>query len=537
MAPKFSGPQTPTPKAPPGPVLSDPERTMATHEGGDAYALDAKSALFTLAATNMVGEDTFYERGADRDLRFRALAREVTLSDPEWVARFVPYLRGELNMRSAAVVLACEYALASIEAHTRPVADVSLVAFPRIRSVIASACFRADEPAEVLGYWWERNGRTLPKGVKRGIADAATRLYSERSALRYDGKSRGIRMADVIDLTHPVPKAAWQSELFRWLLDRRHNRDTPASPVLNVIGAWEALQLVPPEDRREVSRGPTFSANLEAAGMSWEAFSGWLGGAMDADAWGQVAPTMGLMAITRNLRNFDEAGMSDTLAELIGYRFNEPDEVRRSRQFPFRYWTAYREAPSKRWAWPLERAVRHSCSNVPKLGGRTLVLVDVSASMKAPLSQRSSVARWEAGAVFAGAMSKACDAVDVVAFGADSDRLALTSASDIITSAEWIADRVHSGRLGHSTFLWTAIAKHYSGHDRVAVFTDDQAHDSYTRAFDVIPRIYTFDLAGHGRSTTDLARGPGRYRVAGFSDAAFRMIEAHERAARSSWPF
>ena len=61
---KFSG----TKRRPLRPNLTAPIRTvrdrLRTHEGGAAFARDAESELFLLAATNMVGEDTFYERAA-----------------------------------------------------------------------------------------------------------------------------------------------------------------------------------------------------------------------------------------------------------------------------------------------------------------------------------------------------------------------------------------------------------------------------------------------------------------------------------------
>ncbi len=68
--------------------------------------------------------------------------------------------------------------------------------------------------------------------VKRGIADAVRRLYTERAVLRYDGLSRQIRMADVVELTHPSPRDERQSALFKWLLDRRHHDDAVADPAL-----------------------------------------------------------------------------------------------------------------------------------------------------------------------------------------------------------------------------------------------------------------------------------------------------------------
>ncbi|HTX01641.1 MAG TPA: hypothetical protein VMD59_22855, partial [Acidimicrobiales bacterium] len=59
------------------PVATTGETTR-THEGGEAFVRDAESELFLLAATNMVGEDTFYESGPARDARFVGLVHEVT---------------------------------------------------------------------------------------------------------------------------------------------------------------------------------------------------------------------------------------------------------------------------------------------------------------------------------------------------------------------------------------------------------------------------------------------------------------------------
>ena len=90
--------------------------------------------------------------------------------------------------------------------------------------------------------------------VKRGVADAVRRLYTERAALRYDGLTRQLRMADVIELTHPEPKDAAQSALFRYLLDRRHHDDAVADADLPVLAAAAALDAVPVDERRAVLR-------------------------------------------------------------------------------------------------------------------------------------------------------------------------------------------------------------------------------------------------------------------------------------------
>src|SRR6185503_11923720 len=171
----------------------------------------------------------------------------VTASNPAFIVGadveagkvgLAQYLRETMLMRSAAVVIAAEYVAAG-GAHGR--------------SVVARALQRADEPAELLGYWLTRHGRNVPMPIKRGIADAARRLYTERAVLRYDGLSRQVRMADVIELTHPSPRDDRQSALFKYLLDRRHHDDARAdAEVLPMLAAAAALEALPMDERRAV---------------------------------------------------------------------------------------------------------------------------------------------------------------------------------------------------------------------------------------------------------------------------------------------
>jgi hypothetical protein len=271
--PKFSGPKRrPLRTNLTTPITTTNERSR-THEGGEALAPDLESELFLLALTNMAGEDTFYERADERDARFVELVRAVTVSNPAFIAGadveagqvgLAQYVRETMLIRSAAVVMAAEYVAAG---------------GARGRSVVARALQRADEPAELLGYWLTRHGRNVPMPVKRGIADAVRRHYTERAALRYDGRTRQVRMADVIEMTHPSPRDDRQSALFKHLLDRRHHDDAHAdAEVLPVLAAAAELDAVPMDERRAVlrARGPVV---LTEAGVSWERLSGWLPGA------------------------------------------------------------------------------------------------------------------------------------------------------------------------------------------------------------------------------------------------------------------
>jgi hypothetical protein len=151
-------------------------------------------------------------------------------------------------------------------------------------------------------------------------------------------------MADVIELTHAKPRDEAQSALFRWLLDRRHDRADAASPapVLSMLRARASLEALPADERRALvsaaAADPSVAEDrLTAAGMTWESLAGWLGGPMDRAAWEAVIPSMGYMALLRNLRNFDDAGVGDDVAARVAAKLSDPDEIARSRQFPYRF--------------------------------------------------------------------------------------------------------------------------------------------------------------------------------------------------------
>ncbi|MDF3144268.1 TROVE domain-containing protein [Streptomyces sp. T21Q-yed] len=375
-------------KARPTSRVTSTGRVLRTYEGGRGHERDARSELFLLSVANFVSQQTFYEAGADRDDRFAGLVRELAVTDPVWTAGLLGWLRGEGNLRTAALVGAAEYVKARLAAQATD--------GPSNRQVIASVLQRPDEPGELLAYWTATYGRNVPKPVKRGVADAVRRLYSGKSLLKYDTASKGYRFGDVLNLVHaaPDPDRPWQGELFQYALDRRHNPDTAVPPASDrTLVAHRELMALPVEERRAVVTSEGGAERLAAAGMTWEALAGWLQGPMDRAAWEAVIPSMGSMALTRNLRNFDEAGVSDEVAAQVAARISDPAEVARSRQFPFRYLAAYQHAPSLRWAYPLEQALGHSLANVPALPGRTLVLVDRSGSMWGPLSDRSKLNR------------------------------------------------------------------------------------------------------------------------------------------------
>ena len=506
-------------------------RVLRTYQGGQGQERDQRSELFLLAVSHFVSQQTFYESGADRDDRFATLVRELAVHDPSWTAALLGWLRGEGNLRTASIVGAAEYVKARLDA------GAGATDGPSNRQVIASVLRRPDEPGELLAYWTSRYGRNVPKPVKRGVADAVRRLYNGKSLLKYDTASKGYRFGDILNLVHaaPDPDKPWQGDLFQYALDRRHNPDTAVVPKsLPVLAAHRDLTALRPAKRRKVVTGANGAQRLAEAGMTWEALAGWLQGPMDKAAWEAVIPSMGAMALVRNLRNFDEAGVSDEVAAQVAAKISDPVEVARSRQFPFRYLAAYQHAPSLRWSYPLEQALGHSLADVPALPGRTLVLVDRSGSMfYSRLSDRSELNRADAAAIFGTALALRAADADLVQFGTTSKRVTFRQGESVLKVLERFAD------LG-GTNTTEAVRKHYKRHDRVLIVTDEQAAQSfYGDPTEQVPAqvpVYTWNLAGyqagHGPSGTG-----NRHTFGGLSDAAFRMVPLLERARDADWPW
>src|SRR5262249_36151214 len=155
-------------------------------------------------------------------------------------------------------------------------------------------------------------------------------------------------------------------------------RADPAT--LPMLAAAAALDAIPTDARRAVlhARGP---AALAAAGFSWERLSAWLPGGLDAEAWEAVIPTMGAMALARNLRNLDAAGLSDVAIETVIAKLTNGEDVAAARLFPYQVWAAYAHAPSDTLKRALGTTLDLTTANVPSLDG-TLVVIDTSGSMQ-----------------------------------------------------------------------------------------------------------------------------------------------------------
>jgi hypothetical protein len=530
------------------PVVSEEIPATRTALGAPGYVRDTQSELFLLAAGNLPGEKAFHEGTDARVRRFRGLVRQTSAASPDWTAGLLAWMRGPGNLRLAPVEAAAEYAWARRDNGT-------VEASATVRQVTDSVLQRADEPGEILAYWLAHYGRKIPIGLKRGVADAVGRLYTERALLKHDTAEAAIRFGDVIELVQPRyhgnAYGTWRDALYRHAIERRHGRDNEIPEVLETLRWHAALMSLPVPARRTLISEPEASEQLHEAGMTWESLSGWLQGPMDAQAWTAILPSMGYMARLRNLRNLDDAGVPDDVAEQVAAMLSDPEQVARSRQFPFRFLSAYRAAPSLRWSYPLEKALNLSLASVPALDGRTLVLVDRSPSMwDQKFSERSDMPWADAAAVFGAAIALRAASADLVEFWGHSRPVQFRTGESVLRLVERFSFKPAPG----GTDIPSAVkANLRPEHKRVVIVTDEQTQPGYlpsnmhyghggmapTLIDDLVPRsvpLYLWNFGGYSAGATPSGT-VNRHTFGGLTDAAFRSVALLESGRDAAWPW
>jgi len=261
----------------------------------------------------------------------------------------------------------------------------------------------------------------LSAQVKKGLA-AAFPKFDEYALAKYD-RGGPVKLRDVLFLAHAKPRDEAQAEVWKRLI---------------------AGELTAPD--------------------TWEvALSS---GAEKREAWERLLreQKLGALALLRNLRNMREAGVEEELV------LSALGSMSTARVLPFRFLAAARYAPQ--WEEALEHAMLKCVASQEKLSGKTIVLVDVSGSMIAPLSHRSEMQRTDAAYGLAVLLREIGEKVAVFSF---SDALVEVPARRGFA----LRDAIDASQRHNSTQLGQAVDELNRKHscDRLIVITDEQAHD------------------------------------------------------------
>jgi 60 kDa SS-A/Ro ribonucleoprotein len=326
--------------------------------------------------------------------------------DAAKVAELAIEAREAMKLRHAPLLLVREMA--------RHASHRSLVA-----QTLARVIQRADELSEFMAIYWTEGRAPLSGQVKKGLAAAFTK-FDEYALAKYD-RAGVVRLRDVLFLCHAKPNDADQAGLWRRLIEG--NLFTPDT--------WEVA----------LSGGGDKRAH-------WERLL--------------AERRLGALALLRNLRNMKDAGVPEEAV------INALSAMKTERVLPFRFLAAARYAPQCEEA--LEQAMYKSITGREKLAGLTVLLVDISGSMAAPLARRSEMLRMDAACGLAVLLREVCEAVEVFSF---SDKLVrVPSRRGFALRDAIVSSQPHGG-----TQLGQALGKVHEAYDRIIVITDEQSHD------------------------------------------------------------
>jgi TROVE domain-containing protein len=337
-----------------------------------------------------------------------------------------------------------------------------------VSETLAQIIQRADELAEFVAIYWKDGRVPLSGQVKKGLA-AAFPKFDEYQLAKYE-RGGPIKLRDVLFLCHAKPRDQAQAD------------------------AWKRL----------VSGSLTTAVTWEVALSS---------GADKREAWERLLreQKLGALALLRNLRNMREVGVDESLV------LSALGSMSTARVLPFRFLAAARYAPQ--WEEALEQAMLKCVAETEKLPGKTIVLVDVSGSMTAPLSRRSEMQRTDAAYGLAVLLREIAEKIAVYSF---SDNLVEVPARCGFA----LRDAIDVSQRHNSTQLGNAVEKLNRNEkcDRLIVITDEQAHDKVPAPSG---KGYLINVASYKNGV-----GYGKWmHIDGWSEAVIEYIRALEQTA------
>ena len=277
------------------------DHLTTNHEGAPAWRMTPEWELYTTVVTTMGVEDKFYEGGEERVRRIADLVRKV---EPEFVAQLAVYTREEMHLRSVPLLLLVELA----NCHQGD----SLVS-----KAVGRTIQRADEITELLMCYLWRTGKKDLSGLscqlRKGLAEAFNK-FDEYQFAKYNRKNRKVTLRDALALVHPKPKDDRQADIFRKIMS-----DTLETPVTweTELSAVGQRHFDSEEEKEEAKR----------------------------EVWRKLVQShrLGYMATLRNLRNMLKLGMDEETIQMVCDYISNPEAVRKSKQLPFRFLSAFLE--------------------------------------------------------------------------------------------------------------------------------------------------------------------------------------------------
>lgn len=397
-----------------------PAATAVNEAGGPAYALPPKHALAQLAATGCLN-GTFYAGAGDQLDSLAALIAAV--NDDVYLAKLAVYARRRGLMKDMPAALLCALSARDREL-TKKVFDRVVDNGRMLRTLFQMA----------------RSGRLGRRALSSSLRNALRRWINAAGVEGLLSASIGHdpSLRDVLRMARPKPADDARRALYGWLAERPVERWAPATAE----DLPEAVRLL--DAYRKAETAGEQVALVKRMKVRWDLLAD---AAKGREVWAAIAKSMGPQALRMNLNTLARHGVfsEPVMVEFVARRLSDPEEVRRSRQFPYQYFAAYRHSgdgvPQAVKA-ALHAAAEAACGNVPVLPGPVLIGVDVSGSMGSPVTgfrgrgSTTAIRCVDAAALFAAAVLRRNPESVVVPFDTAAYRVSADPADSILSLAD-----------------------------------------------------------------------------------------------------
>lgn len=434
--------------------------------GGRAFNMGAEQELAHAVLSSFL-DNKFYESGSDRLARLIALCKKVS---PEYLSALAYFARKECHMRTTPVVLLGELA----KNHK----GNSLV-WKSIERTIE----RVDDMTELAAYF---EGK-LPSQVKRGLRRAVLK-FNRYALSKYKGSDKAVKLVDLFNLVHPNPKFATNEQKQAW-------KDLLMGKLSSYDETWEAV----------------ISASKDKQ-HDWEKLV--------------FEDKLGYMAMLRNLNNLIKNDVSKETIDLVAKRLVDPEKVRKSKQLPFRFATAYNTVDGN---VKLKDAISEACDialdNIDMLPGKTLIALDCSGSMSSGVD--SSFGK---GSLFAAALFKKSEEVEFIMY---STQLYKANFSRRTPLLDVVNGLTANGGGTQTSLVFDYCVLEHKVFDRIIIISDNQSWIDDTQGNKNIymkmapeSHIFCIDIEGYG--TKDIT-GQNTHYISGWSDNVLQFIKFTEQ--------
>ena len=452
---------------------------VASYEGGEVFEKNPVEDWINFLFSSYL-ENQFYESADEQINRYTELTQKVGEKlGWEFIAKASFFSRNVLGMRSVSELTA---------------AILNRYQFDNKRAYFRNFLKRPDDASEVFAAI-DMLGDKRSHALVRGAGDYISSLKDYQLG-KYKLKGKEYNMYDLINITHA------------------HSA---------TIDKYKAGTLETPDTWETAISG---SKSDEEKSQNWQRLV--------------EENKLGYLALIRNLRNIvNSAPDVDWIEKYLVPQIENEVAIKKSLVFPYQIYCSWKNYGIRNISIDaaLDRAFRIACGNMPKMDGRTVIVLDVSGSMENKLSSNSQLTLKEVGAVYAAAMFVNCNA-DFIKFGNDAKKLKLNKLDSIFNLVEKM---YANDNCGYGTDIVPAFRLMNEKYDRIFLVSDMQimskngsgwywgcrngieTYNGYCKAYKCHPHMYSFDLANYATQAEN-PNNPRIHLLTALNDTLFKML-------------